>query len=141
MMNSTVEKSTVAKTSKSTKSAVSKSDKASTITKKNSNSFAVINYLNSQFKVTIGSKIWLPLNTNLKTGKQIIFKQVLIKDEIVGTPYVKNFTVVGKCLQPEVKDKKVVVFKYKSKKNYRVKTGHRQRYTLVEITNFQENKQ
>ena len=100
--------------------------------------FAVINYHNQQFKVKIGSKICLPLNKELKKDGIITFDQVLMKDEAVGTPYLTHWTVLGKCLEPEVKDKKIIVFKYKAKKNYRVKTGHRQRYSLIQITDFQK---
>lgn len=104
---------------------------------KKSDDFAIISYLNSQFKVSVGTKIWIPLNKKLKKDSTITFQQVLLKNTLIGTPHLTNWTVVGKCLQPEIKDEKITVFKYKSKKNYRVKTGHRQRYSLIEITAFQ----
>jgi large subunit ribosomal protein L21 len=50
----------------------------------------------------------------------------------VGKPYVEGARVTGKVLR-RGKDKKVVVFKYKPKVNYRKKTGHRQPITLVRI--------
>ena len=50
----------------------------------------------------------------------------------IGTPVVEGASVEGKVLAQD-KSKKIVVFKYKSKKNYRKTTGHRQPYTKVEI--------
>ena len=51
----------------------------------------------------------------------------------IGTPVVEGAKVEGKVLA-QVKAKKVVVYKYKAKKNERKKQGHRQPYTKVEIT-------
>jgi len=51
----------------------------------------------------------------------------------VGKPVVENAVVEAKVLE-HAKANKIVVFKYKSKKNYRKKQGHRQPYTLVQIT-------
>ena len=51
----------------------------------------------------------------------------------VGAPYVDGATVEGKAIETG-KGKKVIIFKYKAKKDYRKKQGHRQPYTLVEIT-------
>lgn len=108
------------------------------VVKKNTITFAIISYLNMQFEVKIGSKILLPFNPHLKKDSIITFQQVLMVNGKVGTPYLRGISVLGKCLKPEIKDKKIIVFKYKAKKNYRVKKGHRQRYSLVEITTFQE---
>ena len=51
----------------------------------------------------------------------------------MGNPVVAGATVTGKVLQ-QGKSQKIVVLKYKSKKNYRRKAGHRQPFTKVEIT-------
>ena len=50
-----------------------------------------------------------------------------------GTPLVEGAEVLGKVLQ-QGKGQKIIVYKYKSKKNYRRKAGHRQPFTKVEIT-------
>ena len=50
----------------------------------------------------------------------------------MGAPYVDGATVEGKVIESG-KGKKVIIFKYKAKKDYRKKQGHRQPYTLVEI--------
>ena len=54
-------------------------------------------------------------------------------DAKVGAPYVDGAAVFGDVLETG-KGKKVIIFKYKAKKDYRKKQGHRQPYTLVEIT-------
>ncbi len=101
--------------------------------------FAVIDYLHNQFKVNVGSKLLLPLSkTNYKAGDKIVFDQIIMKNEVVGNPYIEGCSVIGKCLKPEVKGKKIVVFKYKAKKNYRIKKGHRQKHMLAEIVAFNE---
>ena len=53
----------------------------------------------------------------------------------LGTPTVDKAVVKGKILE-EKKGKKIVVFKFKRRKDYRNKNGHRQRYTRVEITDI-----
>lgn len=69
-------------------------------------------------------------------GKKIEFNQVLMINKegeyIIGRPLVEKAKVTGKVLN-QGKAKKIIVFKYKSKKKYRKKTGHRQPYTEVLI--------
>ena len=71
--------------------------------------------------------------------KRQVFDKVLVMgegaDAKVGTPYVEGTTVEGKVIETG-KGKKVIIFKYKAKKDYRKKQGHRQPYTLVEITSI-----
>jgi large subunit ribosomal protein L21 len=77
-----------------------------------------------------------------KEGSNITFDSVLLlskdetgKDLVVGDPRVKNAKVTAKIIET-AKGKKVTVFKYKPKKRYRVKKGHRQTHTKVEITDI-----
>jgi len=53
----------------------------------------------------------------------------------IGTPYL-TASVKAEIVEPEVKGKKLTVFKYKNKTNYHVKTGHRQKYTLIKIVDI-----
>ena len=53
----------------------------------------------------------------------------------IGTPPLAGAKVEGKVLA-QVKGEKIIIFKYKSKKNYHRKAGHRQQYTKVEITSI-----
>ena len=98
--------------------------------------YAVIEACGKQYKVTKGDVVFFE-KLEAEEGKKVTFdKVVLASDEgkvEVGAPYVKGIKVEGKVVA-HGKGKKIVVFKYKPKKNYRRKQGHRQPYTKVEIT-------
>ena len=98
--------------------------------------YAVIEACGKQYKVTKGDVVFFD-KLEAEEGKKVTFdKVVLLSDEgkiEVGAPYVKGIKVEGKVVA-HGKAKKIVVFKYKAKKNYRRKQGHRQPYTKVEIT-------
>ena len=98
--------------------------------------YAVIESCGKQYKVTKGDVVFFE-KLNEEEGKKVTFdKVVLLSDEgkiEVGTPYVKGIKVEGKVIA-HGKGRKIVVFKYKAKKNYKRKQGHRQPYTKVEIT-------
>ena len=98
--------------------------------------YAVIEACGKQYKVTKGDVVFFE-KLEAEEGKKVTFdKVVLVSDEgkvEVGAPYVKGIKVEGKVVA-HGKGKKIVVFKYKAKKNYRRKQGHRQPYTKVEIT-------
>ena len=71
-----------------------------------------------------------------KEGGKISFDEVLLRADgqkvEIGQPLVKGAKVSAKLLKQD-KAEKVIVFKYKSKKRYKVKRGHRQPFSLVEI--------
>ena len=73
---------------------------------------------------------------DLDKGQNIEFDQVLMVDKdgeyFIGRPLVEKARVSGKILTQD-KAKKIIVFKYKSKKKYRKKTGHRQPFTEILI--------
>lgn len=98
--------------------------------------YAVIEACGKQYKVTKGDVVFFE-KLDAEEGKKVTFdKVVLLSDEgkvEVGAPYVKGIKVEGKVVS-HGKGKKIIVFKYKAKKNYRRKQGHRQPYTKVEIT-------
>ena len=98
--------------------------------------YAVIEACGKQYKVTKGDVVFFE-KLEEEEGKKVTFdKVVLVSDEgkiEVGAPYVKGIKVEGKVVA-HGKGKKIVVFKYKAKKNYKRKQGHRQPYTKVEIT-------
>ena len=99
-------------------------------------SFAVIKTGGKQYLVSPGDKIKIE-KLDQKEGKEIIFSDVLLLQKQtkieIGTPIVKGAKVTGKVLQ-QGKNKKIIVFKYKPKKRYKVKKGHRQPFTQIEIT-------
>jgi large subunit ribosomal protein L21 len=98
--------------------------------------FAVIKTGGKQYKVEVGSKIRIE-KINGNENDAVSFDNVLLKVENdnvkIGTPTLKDEKVEGKILK-QGREKKKIVFKYHSKTRYRKKKGHRQHYTLVEIT-------
>lgn len=71
----------------------------------------------------------------LQAGDEIKFDQVLSIEEKLGTPFVEGASVTG-VVQGEVKGPKIYVQKFKRRKDYRRRFGHRQKYTRVEITDI-----
>ena len=97
--------------------------------------FAVIKTGGKQYLVSPGQKIKTE-KINKKEGSEIVFNEVLLVEKgkkiEIGTPLVKGAKVIGKVVR-QGKAKKVIIFKYKAKKRYKVKKGHRQPFTEVEI--------
>ncbi len=97
--------------------------------------YAVIKTGGKQYRVQEGEVLKLE-KLAADIGETVEFDQVLAlktEDELkVGTPYVEGAKVQGKVLG-QGKAKKIIVFKYKPKKNYRKKQGHRQPFTSVRI--------
>lgn len=97
--------------------------------------YAIIETCGRQYKVSEGM-IVLFEKLNVEAGKKITFDKVLLvsdgNDVKVGSPTVANATVEGTVLA-DGKRKKVLVFKYKAKKNYKRIQGHRQPFTKVKI--------
>ena len=98
--------------------------------------YAIIESCGRQYKVTEGDVVFFE-KLDAEEGKKITFDNVvLVSDDKrveVGAPYVKGAKVEGKVVS-HGKGKKILVYKYKAKKNYRRTQGHRQPYTKVEIT-------
>ena len=87
-----------------------------------------------QYYVSEGETIYVE-KLDVEAGSTFTFDKVLLvsgDSTKVGTPYVKGATVSAK-VEKQGKEKKVLVFKYKSKANYRRKQGHRQPYTCLTI--------
>jgi large subunit ribosomal protein L21 len=100
--------------------------------------YAIVEIAGQQFKVEEGKKIFVH-RLEIEEGKKIDFDQVLlIEDEgkiTIGEPVIKDAFVEGKIVDHKRGDK-VIVFKKKRKKGYRVKNGHRQNFTQVEIVSI-----
>ena len=99
--------------------------------------YAIIESCGRQYKVAEGDVVFFE-KLDAEEGKKVTFdKVVLVSDKKVevGAPYVKGVKVEGKVVA-QGKGKKIIVFKYKPKKNYRRTQGHRQPYTKVEITSI-----
>ena len=101
--------------------------------------FAVIQTGGKQYKVSANEVIKVEkLEANV--GDKLNFDVLLISEEnntVVGTPFVKNAVVEAEVVS-HGKDEKIVVFKYKPKKNVRRKQGHRQPYTELKILSIKK---
>ncbi len=99
-------------------------------------SFAIIETGGKQYKVS-ASKILEIEKLNAKVGEIVKFKNVLLlndnKNTEVGNPSIEGATVEAKLLD-NVKDRTVLVFHKRRRKNSRKKNGHRQRHSKVQIT-------
>ncbi len=98
--------------------------------------YAIIESCGRQYKVSEGDVVFFE-KLDVEEGKKITFDNVVLlsdkKKVEVGAPYVKGVKVEGKVIA-HGKHKKIIVYKYKPKKNYRKTQGHRQPYTKIEIT-------
>lgn len=98
--------------------------------------FAIVEIGGKQYKVSEGDVVFLE-KLNAEVGETVKFEKVLAYSDndgfVVGEP-----TVAGAYVEASVakngKQKKIVVFRYKAKKNEKKKQGHRQPYTKVQIT-------
>ena len=97
--------------------------------------YAVIETGGKQYRVKEGDVVFLG-NLETESGGEVVFDKVLAVSEEggldIGTPYLADKSVSATVLK-HGKDKKIVVFKFKAKKGYRRKQGHRQSYTKVKI--------
>ncbi|MBP3454473.1 MAG: 50S ribosomal protein L21 [Clostridia bacterium] len=96
--------------------------------------YAIIATGGKQYRVSQGDVIYIE-KVNQDVDSTISFDVLMIGGEEVkvGNPVVEGAKVEGKVVA-QVKGEKIVIYKYKSKKNYHRKAGHRQPYTKVEIT-------
>ena len=97
--------------------------------------YAIIATGGKQYRVSEGDVIYIE-KIDAQVDSTVSFDVLLMGndgDVKIGTPVVEGVKVEGKVVG-QIRDEKIVVYKYKSKKNYRRKQGHRQPYTKVEIT-------
>ena len=98
--------------------------------------YAIVESGGKQYKAVEGSDIVVDRLIDAEPGKKVNLNEVLlfVNDDAVsvGAPFVKGASVEGTVVGEE-KGPKITVFKYRPKKHYRVKTGHRQVYTRIKI--------
>ena len=95
--------------------------------------YAIVENGSKQYKAEVGSIIrFEKLSANV--GDKVELNVLMVSDEngIKVAEEAKAFKVVGEVVE-QGKDKKIIVFKYKAKKNERKKQGHRQPFTAVKI--------
>ena len=96
--------------------------------------YAIIETGGKQLKVEVGQTIFVE-KLEVAEGETVVFDKVLFvgdKTSKIGAPYVEGATVTAK-VEKQGKEKKVIVYKYNSKKHYHKKQGHRQPYTKLVV--------
>ena len=99
--------------------------------------YAIIKTGGKQYRVQQGDELRVE-KLDAKTGDKVVFDEVVAVGGdklVVGTPFVEGYAVTAEVLT-QGKGDKVVIYKYKAKKDYRRKNGHRQPFTLVKITDI-----
>jgi large subunit ribosomal protein L21 len=98
--------------------------------------YAIIESGSHQYRVQEGDRIHIDRREG-GTGTEVVFDKVLLLagdgTPTIGAPYVAGAQVVGKILQT-YRAKKILIQKFRRRKGYRRKRGHRQPYTVVQIT-------
>lgn len=101
---------------------------------------AVIQTGGKQYIVSPGQKIKIE-KLNKKEGEEIVFDEVLLlkkgKGIKIGNPLIKEAKVIGKILK-QGRDKKIIILKHRPRKRYKIKKGHRQPFTEVEILKIEK---
>ena len=100
--------------------------------------YALIEYKGKQYKAEKDGLITVD-KLDIEKGQNIEIDTVLLvsdeKNVSVGTPYVKG-ALVKAVVEDSFKDKKVIVYKHKSKKDYYKTQGHRQQYTKIRVSDI-----
>jgi len=100
--------------------------------------YAIFEACGKQYKASEGDTLFLE-KLDQTAGEEVVFDKVLyIGDDAssaIGAPYVEGAKVTAKVVK-EGKSKKIMVFKFKAKKNYRRRQGHRQPYAKIEIVSI-----
>ena len=98
--------------------------------------YAIVEFKGRQYKAEKGSTLKVD-KIDAEPGSKLDIDSVLLLSKgetgvTVGTPYVAGARVSA-VVESHDKDKKIIVFKYKPKKDYRRKQGHRQQYSIIKI--------
>ena len=94
-----------------------------------------------QYEISLNQLLYLDYQKHWNQQSSIFVDRILVLNDKIGTPYVKDAKIQLEFLK-HGKHKKIIVYKYKPKKNYHKKQGHRQKYTLVKVVAvFLNNKQ
>ena len=101
---------------------------------------ALIKILGKQYKVKKGDKLRIPY-IDKKVGEKLTFDNIMYTDDgktkKIGKPYIEDLQVEAKLLE-HGKEDKIIVFKFKRRKGYQKRNGHKQKFSLIEISNFKK---
>jgi large subunit ribosomal protein L21 len=105
---------------------------------KDARMYAIIEDSGTQLKVEEGQVLQVDLRELPESAKTVTFDRVLMiggeGESKLGKPYVAGASVVADIIEREFKGEKIDVIKFKRRKGYRRKTGHRQRYMKVKVS-------
>jgi large subunit ribosomal protein L21 len=100
--------------------------------------YAIVDIKGFQYKIEKGATLKVP-KLDQADGEKVKFSDVLLISDgskvTLGTPYIENATVEA-TVNEQGKDKKIIVYKKKRRKDYSVKRGHRQDFTEITINNI-----
>ena len=98
--------------------------------------YAIVDIGGKQFKVAEQDTLFVAHEGSANEGETLVFENVLLvadgEDITVGRPHVEGARVTASVLR-HVKGDKILVFKKKRRKRYKVKRGHRQMYTQIKV--------
>lgn len=94
--------------------------------------FAVVDDRNQQYRVQPGDRIKIHLRSNAAEGDTLTFDKVCLVGDRIGTPFVSGASVTAKVVR-QMKGPKVIICKFRKRKNSRRRTGFRAKYTVVQI--------
>ena len=101
--------------------------------------YAIVATGGKQYRVREGQVINVE-KLGAEAGSDVVLEKVLLVgegDEVkIGTPYVEDAAINCQVLEHK-RDRKIIVFKHKRRKDYRKKAGHRQEYTRLKVTSIQ----
>ncbi|NQU66721.1 MAG: 50S ribosomal protein L21 [Candidatus Marinimicrobia bacterium] len=99
--------------------------------------YAYVELSGKQFKVQPGKEIKVPYSKG-NAGDEIVMDKVLFFNDgenmVVGDPFVKDVSITANIVN-HGRERKIIVFKFKRRKGYQKKQGHRQNFTLIKINN------
>jgi len=100
--------------------------------------YAIIEDSGTQIRAAVGDTLTIDLRDLPEEASTLTFERVLMLSgegaPAIGTPYVGGATVEADVLERDVKGEKIDVIKFRRRKGYRRKQGHRQRHMLVKVT-------
>ncbi len=99
--------------------------------------YAIIEDSGTQVRASVGDVLTLDIRELPEKAKSVTFDKVLMVGgdaSKFGTPYVKGATVTADIVERDFKGEKIDIIKFKRRKNYKRKTGHRQRHMTVKVT-------
>ncbi|MCA8986420.1 MAG: 50S ribosomal protein L21 [Planctomycetaceae bacterium] len=102
--------------------------------------FAIIEDSGRQFKVSPGTELAVDLRDDLEAGSDVVFDRILLANgggaSLIGAPVINGASISATVVDPFFKGPKLEVQKFTRRKNTRSHTGHRQKYLIVKIGEF-----